>query len=478
MKKFTNRHKYSKFANASYVNYNNEDVLEYLQEEFPNDNFEILERNNNDIVIMDETKKEIIISFRGTQQASDWVEENSRIALLRKGNTQTKRFQTAKSLVEKYQEEYPDYKIVLTGHSMGSQISFTLGQEFDVESHSYDPAISWYNVDRNHNGKYDNNKNKQYIYRPVAGGLVSSLSRLLPKKKNIVVQEVNTIKDTKTIVDHHNLDSMYDDRKDRHSTVGSHINFIKSVLKDTQSAQQFLGGVLQFPLQALQVVNQPTQSFLRKFNKYTYTPRVNKYGSIGHSVDDAYQFFADIDKLDPTGWKAMSKELTTVSKSVDSVIGLTLKNQKAGKIFRGLASTGEDFLKGADRLMTPIVVAEGAEKMVEAKTVHEAITEGLLTVASLSAPEVMIPIYLMDLTTTITGLPDHIGEKIVDATLVQPVVQASAVVAKPIVKALDHTYTKPRHTVLGTIDNKPLGSGGGHSWVNRTAQKMVNFFHF
>lgn len=506
MKKFSNRHIYSKYAYASYVNYNNEDVLEYLQEEFLNDNFEILERNNNDVVIMDSSKKEIIISFRGTQQTSDWVEENSRIALLRKGNTQTKRFQTAKHLVQKYKEQYPNYKIVLTGHSMGGMISFTLGQEFDVESHSYDPAISWYNVDRNHNGKYDNNTNKQYIYRPEAGGLVSSLSRLLPKKNDIVVSHENTTKNTDTVVGHHDLKDMYDDRNDdnRHSSLGSHINFLKSVMKDTQSAQLLIGGTLQAPnlvyeglrsspsqfsLQILQnKLNLPLKAI--KYVQHIFTEAPTIYGSIGKPYDkalrEAYAYLADIDNLNTFGWKNFGTELEQgfnkvkqISQQIDNLI-INKLNLKESKLLRGLSETGEAISSAADKFVQPLIVADGLIKIEQAKTVHEGITQGILTAANLSAPEIMLPILTLDLIAQRAGLPKDIMEKIFDESAVKPVVQASAVVVKPIVQNLNTAYTQPRHTVLGTVDNKPLGYGDSHkdSWVNRTAQRMVNFFHF
>lgn len=224
---YTKRHQYSKFANASYVNYANNDTLAYLKEEFPNDDFKVLERNNNDVVILDESRNEIIISYRGTQQMSDWVEENSLIAFSAKGNSQTKRTRTAVALAHKYKTMYPNYKITLAAHSLGGGISMTVAQELDLEAYVYDPAVS-----RQH--LLETEKGRINIYRPATGGIVSHFAPFMKDYSNTQVNDVDLCKGKNdSLVGIHSMEHNMDDRcTNRHKDFGNWIQSAKAIKND------------------------------------------------------------------------------------------------------------------------------------------------------------------------------------------------------------------------------------------------------
>lgn len=229
-KRFSTRHRYSKYAELAYVNYRKGDTLGFLKQEFPDETFEQLETNDNDIVIMDKKRKEIIVSLRGTQKYSDWIEENSKIAFHPKGN-QTKRAETARSLTEKYIKEYPDYKVKVVGHSLGGGLGYTIARDLDVDAHLYDPAISMYNLTQKAGNA------TQYIYRPYVGNMVSLRAEGLRGKPGVVIDDVLPKKEhTKSLVDYHKLDH-YDDFGAREANkFDAHIGFARNVLENVRQA--------------------------------------------------------------------------------------------------------------------------------------------------------------------------------------------------------------------------------------------------
>jgi hypothetical protein len=110
----------------------------------------------DNVVLHNPITKETCISFRGTTDDfsrtksffSDW-KTNSKIALNPKSAENTKRFKQAFTDTEKTIEKYGKENLTVSGHSQGGNLSSLIGQRYDIESHSFQPAISVRQVNMN-----------------------------------------------------------------------------------------------------------------------------------------------------------------------------------------------------------------------------------------------------------------------------------------------------------------------------------------
>lgn len=71
-------------------------------------------------VWVNHTKREVVVSNRGTQGSADWF--NNAMAVADKYNL-TPRYNRAKSIQKEVLKKYPKYKITNTGHSQGALIT-------------------------------------------------------------------------------------------------------------------------------------------------------------------------------------------------------------------------------------------------------------------------------------------------------------------------------------------------------------------
>jgi len=193
------QHKYAKLAQASYDYYNDRDALSNLRDP-KNDyvpglkDFEIDKLSTKDDLVLRNPKTgEVVISFRGTQEAEavkDWW-VNSRIGIGPRGGQETGRFKNAEKLIKKVIFKYGKQNLKVTGHSQGGGLSSHFGSEFDVTSHSYDPAISMKQISDHGNEKYLENTSEHFIYRPT-GDVVSINTHAPSIKRAFDVKNLNS----------------------------------------------------------------------------------------------------------------------------------------------------------------------------------------------------------------------------------------------------------------------------------------------
>ena len=157
------QHKYARLAQASYDHFNGKDVevgLKNTRYGYIKDlkSFKVDKELStaDNVVLHNPITKETCISFRGTTDDfsrtksffSDW-KTNSKIALNPKSAENTKRFKQAFTDTEKTIEKYGKENLTVSGHSQGGNLSSLIGQRYDIESHSFQPAISVRQVNMN-----------------------------------------------------------------------------------------------------------------------------------------------------------------------------------------------------------------------------------------------------------------------------------------------------------------------------------------
>ena len=157
------QHKYARLAQASYDHFNGKDVevgLKNTRYGYIKDlkSFKVDKELSaaDNAVLHNPITKETCTSFRGTTDDfsrtksffSDW-KTNSKIALNPKSAENTKRFKQAFTDTEKTIEKYGKENLTVSGHSQGGNLSSLIGQRYDIESHSFQPAISVRQVNMN-----------------------------------------------------------------------------------------------------------------------------------------------------------------------------------------------------------------------------------------------------------------------------------------------------------------------------------------
>jgi hypothetical protein len=134
--------------------------------------------------------QEAIIAHRGSKRIiDDWINTNIPLAIGLEGNT--KRFQEAKSTIQRIREQYPNYKTISTGHSLAGALARNSDSDFSV---SYNPGIGIGSI-----GTVV--KPNEKIYR-TKGDVVSALSNVMFGNRNEnVINSLNPL----TIHSYHSL---------------------------------------------------------------------------------------------------------------------------------------------------------------------------------------------------------------------------------------------------------------------------------
>ncbi len=211
------QHKFAKLAQASYEHYNDRSATEYLRgsehDYVPElKDFEIDPLSTKDDLVLHNPKTgEVVISFRGTQEkeaVKDWW-VNSRIAMGAEGGQQTQRYKNAQKLMDKVIYKHSKQNLSVTGHSQGGGLSSHFGAEFDVPSHSFDPAVSLKQIVDHGSGKYLMNTSKHTMYRPT--GDVVSINTHAPNIQNAFnVKNINSTQELgSTMLDLHDLNMFH-----------------------------------------------------------------------------------------------------------------------------------------------------------------------------------------------------------------------------------------------------------------------------
>jgi hypothetical protein len=107
-------------------------------------------------VWQDNTEDTLVIAFRGSKTAEDWLLTDLTI-VIDIGLRQTPRFLRDKKKIELIMKDFPNFKIVFIGHSLGG----TLAEEFyDIYNNSRDVQVFLYNRGTGPIEQFDENEEK------------------------------------------------------------------------------------------------------------------------------------------------------------------------------------------------------------------------------------------------------------------------------------------------------------------------------
>ena len=81
-------------------------------------------------VFLNPGSNEAIIGFRGSKRVEDWISHNAPLAVGMQ--SETRRFKQAKSTLQKIQEQYPGFKTISVGHSLGGSIAKESGADKSI----------------------------------------------------------------------------------------------------------------------------------------------------------------------------------------------------------------------------------------------------------------------------------------------------------------------------------------------------------
>ena len=159
-----NQHKYAVLSQASYDHFNGENVEKGLT----NSKYSYIDdlsgfkldpelSSTNNAVLHNAQTGETCISFRGTtdnpKRVNEFVNDwkfNAETAFHPNKATSAVRYKEAVADTEKVIAKYGKNNLTLAGHSAGGGLSSSLGQTYDLESHSFNPAISMRQTNLNH----------------------------------------------------------------------------------------------------------------------------------------------------------------------------------------------------------------------------------------------------------------------------------------------------------------------------------------
>jgi len=135
------QHKYSRFANASYYFKRQSFVQQFLNEMRETRNFVLDPELSNEEVstFVNTFTQEVVIAFRGTSTIKDIGTD---LLVLTSTERLSFRLKSSLKLMEKVLRKYTGFKVVSTGHSLGSTLSRIVANTFNLENHNFNPAES------------------------------------------------------------------------------------------------------------------------------------------------------------------------------------------------------------------------------------------------------------------------------------------------------------------------------------------------
>lgn len=149
-------------------------------------------------VFVDSNTGEVVIAYKGTNPTNkEDLYDDLQIVLSREDSTS--RFQKANDLYTKVEAKYGKENVRIAGHSLGGAIAMYVGERNDVESHSFNPAISALRAMRTHGS----NTKTSYVYR-TKGDPVSVGAHLNADSNRRVIQV-----EQKDVLDTHSIDNFY-----------------------------------------------------------------------------------------------------------------------------------------------------------------------------------------------------------------------------------------------------------------------------
>jgi hypothetical protein len=136
-----NQHKYSRLANASYYFKRQSFVKDFLNEMRETRQFKLDPALSNDEVstFVNRITREVVVAYRGTTNIKD---VGTDLMILTSTERLSFRVRSSLKLMEQVLRKYTDFKVVSTGHSMGSFLSRIVANTFNLESHNFNSAES------------------------------------------------------------------------------------------------------------------------------------------------------------------------------------------------------------------------------------------------------------------------------------------------------------------------------------------------
>jgi len=187
------QHKYALLSKASYDYYytgldqTQKELSKYQQTKDYAVNTDLTNLNHTVLV----SPKEVVISYRGTdpRNVSDLVADSQIVLGMDKLPLHSlDRFTSANSLYLKTKNIYPDRKITLTGHSLGSALSVYVGMKNGVESFSFNEGTSPFSSLFSQIIGSKESAKKQHIYL-TGKDLISNFAGLQPYQLNYIKTE-------------------------------------------------------------------------------------------------------------------------------------------------------------------------------------------------------------------------------------------------------------------------------------------------
>jgi hypothetical protein len=197
-------------AQAAYLEANQTDVDKFIKDNESLYGFKLdteLSSQKNS-VFFNPNSGEIVISFKGTnpKNVEDLWDD---LAIVGGFETHASRFKGADKLYVTVEQKYGKDRLKIVGHSLGGSAAMFVGEKHDIETHSYNPGISYRSASQTHL----KNKNASYVYT-TRGDPVSILRdiNIDPHRTFIPVHQTNLL-DSHSInnfIDKHNSKTIED----------------------------------------------------------------------------------------------------------------------------------------------------------------------------------------------------------------------------------------------------------------------------
>ena len=202
--------KFALLAQASYLESNQKDVDRFIKNNKALYGFKLdteLSSQKNSVFFNPNTG-ETVLSFKGTnpKNAEDLWDD---LAIAGGFETHTSRFKGADKLYNTVEQKYGKDRLKIVGHSLGGSAAMFVGEKHDVETHSYNPGISYRSAFQMHM----NNKNASFVYT-TRGDPVSILRdvNIDPHRTFIPVHQTNLLDShsVNNFIDEHNSKTIED----------------------------------------------------------------------------------------------------------------------------------------------------------------------------------------------------------------------------------------------------------------------------
>jgi predicted esterase YcpF (UPF0227 family) len=153
--------KYALLAQAAYMEGDKDKIDELIKQNKDLYGFKLDESlsSQKNSVFVNPNSGEVVISYKGTNPVNMedlWDDFN----IILGTETHTSRFKNAEDVYKNVESKFGKDNLRIVGHSLGASVAMYIGEKHDIETHSYNPGISYRSAFQSHK----NNVNKSYVY--------------------------------------------------------------------------------------------------------------------------------------------------------------------------------------------------------------------------------------------------------------------------------------------------------------------------